>query len=86
MIPHISSKPVRVCDKCYDQMSSGQVKPDDPVAHEVTPVQKLKPGKNFLTGVITILKTVTKKVFVCYGIPIYKFTWDVLITLKDSCL
>ena len=69
LIPHISSKPVRVCDKCYDQMSSGQVKPDDPVAHEVTPVQKLTPGKNFLVLVITSLKTVTKKAFAYCEIP-----------------
>ncbi|XP_066925780.1 pleckstrin homology domain-containing family F member 2-like [Clytia hemisphaerica] len=30
LIPHISSKPVRVCDQCYDKMSSGAVKPDEP--------------------------------------------------------
>ena len=50
-------------------MSSGQVKPDDPVAHEVTPVQKLTPGKNFLVLVITSLKTVTKKAFAYCEIP-----------------
>jgi len=42
LIPHISSKPVRVCNKCYDQMSSGKVNPEDPVPSEVTPVQQLK--------------------------------------------
>ena len=44
-MPHISSKPVRVCDQCYDKMSSGQVKPEDPVIEDHTPVKKIKPGK-----------------------------------------
>ncbi|XP_057298325.1 pleckstrin homology domain-containing family F member 2-like [Hydractinia symbiolongicarpus] len=46
LIPHISSKPVRVCDKCYDKMSSGQVKPDDPVVSGSNPVHKVQPGQN----------------------------------------
>ncbi|XP_065654109.1 pleckstrin homology domain-containing family F member 2 isoform X3 [Hydra vulgaris] len=34
LIPHISAKPVRVCDQCFTKMSSGQVKPDDPVVND----------------------------------------------------
>lgn len=31
LMTHISAKPVRVCDPCYEKMSSGTVKPDEPV-------------------------------------------------------
>lgn len=36
LMPHISQKPVRVCDQCYDKMSSGAVKPDDPIIKPTT--------------------------------------------------
>jgi len=42
LIPHISQKPVRVCDQCYDEMSSGAVLPDDPVI--TSNAGKLKAG------------------------------------------
>lgn len=36
LMPHISQKPVRVCDQCYDKMSSGAVNPDDPITKPKT--------------------------------------------------
>ena len=42
---HISSKPVRVCDRCYDKMSSGQVKPEDPVTKDEAQPKRINTGK-----------------------------------------
>merc|ERR1712141_830437 len=36
LLPHISSKPIRVCDTCYEKLSSGAANPTD----QVTPEEK----------------------------------------------
>jgi len=36
LLPHISSKPIRVCDTCFEKLSSGAAKPTD----QVTPEEK----------------------------------------------
>ena len=46
-MPHISQKPVRVCDQCYDKMSSGAVKPDDPITKPTTQAAKVQAGTVF---------------------------------------